>query len=268
MRMNPSLLALACLAASAVGCSDDPAPAGNAASDASTDAGSADAAPFDSGVIIADGGAADTGPMVQDDCNPVTQADCVAPNSKCVVESSVPNGGTECVTPDPTDNTLGETCSGRTCQAGLTCVNSGMGPICRQVCDRTDGSGCTSLGADFDCREQLRGTNWGVCGELPAECNAFTNMPCAANEACRPLRRRTGVFELRCGPAGAGVHGDTCDDAANRCSAGHVCVRLGTTGRIECRKVCQGNPDCTMGAGAMSECSGTIMGVAAQYCNP
>ena len=263
--MRLDRLVICAAVALAVACDqDDPAPgimdAGATPTGGDSGAGAPDSGTNGGG---ADAGPTDLGPTITDTCDPVQQTGCTAPRSKCIVENN-PGLGTQCVAPDPGDIPLGGDCTMRAgqCQAKLACINSGTSPICRQVCNRQDGTGCEALGDDYDCREHIRGTNWGVCAELPPACTASTNEPCAAGEMCAPVRLRNGQFSLRCRAAGQKMHGEPCDAAGNRCAVGLVCVSL--AGNPVCRTICTSDMDCPM----MGECSGSVPGVDLDFCTP
>ena len=257
------MLALLAATGLAVACDDaDPAP-----SPPNQDRMDAGAGPLDA-AGVADAGTsstADAGTGIVDECDPVRQTGCTdVMRPRCIVESAIPGEGTRCAGPSPDDFAFGQACNGGDCAAGLVCVNGAAGAVCEQICDRADDTGCGPLGVDWECRRQLRGTNWGVCTELPPACDGNTNVPCAANEACHPMQRRNGVFELRCLPAGSGGHGDPCNDGNNRCGRGHVCVRVGVNGNTECRQICTDDPQCPM----MGACTGRISAVQLRYCHP
>ncbi len=256
------------VAALIFGCddTDSPAPGPGSGSDAGAlEAGaSMDSGAADTGTSSTAGNRdAGAGPI--DECDPVRQSGCNDPaNPRCIVENPIPTDGTRCVGPSAQDIAFQQACQGGDCAPGLVCVNGGAGPVCEQICDRGDGTGCATLGSDWDCRRHLRGTNWGVCTELPPACDAQTNAPCDANQACHPMRLRNGTFELRCLPAGNGGHNDPCNDGNARCGRGTVCVRVGASGNTECRKICTDNMQCPN----MGECSGQISAVQLRYCHP
>jgi hypothetical protein len=129
--------------------------------------------------------------------------------------------------------------------------------VCRQVCDRGSGAGCDSLAVAADCLESVRGTNYGVCTELPPECDPVTQDPCGAGEACQTLLRFDGSFDLRCRPAGPGQAGDECSN--QRCDRGFICVNFG--GAPTCQTICGDGNDCTTGT-----CSGSVNGVDVKFC--
>lgn len=276
--LAPTLgLALASLLACS---STDPVPltpdggSGGADAAATADAGGggsgrdAGGGPTDTGVGGLDaGGPADTGGVV-DECDPVRQTGCAAPETQCIVEND-PGRGTQCIAPPLDTFARGEACMGGDCEAGLICVNAGgAGPTCQTVCDRSDGSGCGMLGGDFDCRLQLRGTNWGICAELPPLCDAVSQQPCSATQTCAPLRRTDGVFELRCVAAGDRTHGQGCDQASTRCARAHICVNVQSLGATQCRQTCVTDMDCQTTVGMNSSCVGAVSGLNVKYCDP
>jgi hypothetical protein len=260
--------------------STDPVPltpdAGGADAAAAADAGGGGGGPGpDAGAGVGDsgaggvdaGGPADTGGVV-DECDPVRQTGCAAPETQCIVENQA-GRGTQCIAPPIDALARGEACMGGDCEAGLTCVNAGgAGPTCQTICDRGDGTGCAMLGGDFDCRLQLRGTNWGICAELPPTCDAVTLQPCTATQTCAPLRRTDGVFELRCVAAGDRTHGQGCDQASTRCAREHICVNVQSLGATQCRRTCVDDMDCQMTVGMGSSCAGAVSGLDVKYCDP
>jgi hypothetical protein len=272
------LTALAAVLAigSAVGCADDesvadlpdagsmpPADGGLPGNDA--------AAPQDTGVILSDAGATSdaASPLVDagviDQCNPVTQTGCTAPETKCVIEPDQENDGAHCVQPG-NDHMLGETCDGEDCLAGLACVLTSTVATCVQVCDINGGTGCESLGTEYDCRTRVTGTNWGACSLLPPRCDPLTQTPCAPEEGCMPFTRRNNVRELRCREAGPLGIGELCGSSANnvQCQRGLVCIYDRGTMLATCRKYCGGTGDCTQ----PSSCTGTIDEPPFMYCVP
>jgi len=199
----------------------------------------------------ADGGA----PLI-DSCNPITQ-NCLAPIDKCVVEPQMGRSGTTCAERDPADKPRDAVCGGSDCQAGLACVRTGTVGRCLLACDRTTGEPCSTLGADADCRLQIRGTNWGACEQLPPICDALTQAPCPVDQACQPVRRFNGMFEYRCRPPGTGMNGDRCENSG--CVRGQLCVREEAASSF-CRKPCGDDSGCTM----PETCSRVVLGV--KYC--
>jgi hypothetical protein len=197
---------------------------------------------------------ADSG--VLDQCNPVTQ-DCQDAADKCRIEPAMMGQGTQCVERGLADRARGAVCAGGDCAAGLVCVNTGTVARCAQACDRSSGAPCSTLGADYDCRLQVRGTNWGACDQLPPACDPLTLAPCEPTQACQPVRRFDGTFEFRCRAAGSGAEGQRCESAG--CARGLVCVR--EEGVSLCRAPCgMAGPTCT----APQTCVGLVLGVS--YC--
>lgn len=203
-----------------------------------------------------DGPAAPADSGVLDECNPVTQ-DCRDAADKCRIEPAMMGQGTQCVERGLADKARGAVCAGGDCAAGLVCVNTGTVARCAQACDRTSGAPCATLGADYDCRLQVRGTNWGACDQLPPACDPLTLAPCTPTQACQPVRRFDGTFEFRCRAAGTGAEGQRCESAG--CTRGLVCVR--EEGVSLCRAPCaMAGPSCT----APQMCVGLVLGVS--YC--
>ena len=219
-------------------------------------------APHDDAAVRADTGDAGAGVIV-DECDPIRQTGCPGATQRCIVENGVPGGGTRCVS-DPGDSiALDGPCVGGDCAAGLVCVRvEADKSVCRQVCDPETGVGCEPLGIDYDCRAKLKDTNWGICTPLPPTCEPKTHVPCETYQACQPLRRRNGTFELRCGTAGTRVHGAPCNDTTRRCARDYVCVRVAA--EATCYAVCATDPECP----GRSACVGTISDLPIRYCYP
>lgn len=212
----------------------------------------------DGGLSSDGGGPVPDAGMVVDECNPITQ-DCADPTKHlCVVEPVMAGSGTSCVEPSTTAVALNGLCTAFQCAPGLGCVRTGTAARCLQICDRTSGAPCSTLGTDFDCRLSIRGTNWGACQQLPPLCDIFTQAPCGAGQACQPVQRFGGSFEIRCRGAGTGTEGMSCENGAG-CVRGLVCVHE-SSGTL-CRKPCRENMnDCT----APQTCSGTVLSI--RYC--
>lgn len=185
---------------------------------------------------------------VMDQCNPLEQLGCPAPESKCVVEGLT---GAECAETSPDDRSLGQGCRGRDCLPRLACARpteTSTQATCVQICDVATGAGCEALVPEHECRIRLDGTNWGACAELPPACDPLTQAPCSPAEACQPFLRRTGAREFRCRRAGTGQERDACDLTTQVvCGRTLACVAT-LEGEAFCRKICdpdRGNEDCT-----------------------
>lgn len=267
MRRSAVHLVLLGLALSVAACGAE-APASGA-----RDGGAADASAVaaDSGASISDAGmqvpagdagaSADAGPL--DECDPVDQTGCTAPESKCVVEG--PSEAAACVAPGPADLPLGAPCQGRDCIAGLACVRESAGSadsVCVMVCNFESGEGCEALGPEFECRTRLSQTRWGACQQLPLVCDPYDQSPCEADEACQPFLRRTGIWEFRCRAAGTGTEGEICGPGNPACARGLACVSS-RTGAAVCRKICQLNQDCPN----MAQCNGMVSEPPFMYCS-
>jgi hypothetical protein len=154
---------------------------------------------------------------------------------------------------------------GEDCLAGLACVQTSSVATCVQVCNIQTGVGCESLGAEYDCRTRVVGTNWGACLLLPPLCDPLTQMPCAQDEACTTFTRRNNVRELRCREAGPGGEAAACGSSANGagCMRGLVCILDRNTNQASCRKFCDMNEDCTSPA----TCSGVVNDPPFNFCS-
>lgn len=221
---------------------------------------------MDAGTVLpaSDAGASFDASAPVDLCNPVEQTGCANAGDKCVVEG--PAAGTECVPPSSADLALGATCQGQDCAAGLACARAtatSSVSTCVKVCDLTSGDGCEPLGADYECRTRLTGTNWGSCGALPPVCDPYTQNPCGRDEACQPFLRRAGTWEFRCRLAGPGVEGVACGPGSDAsCARGLACVSS-PSGAAFCRRICQVNTDCAN----VAQCNGAVSEPAFMYCN-
>lgn len=219
--------------------------------------GSDASAGADSGVVIVDGG-------VEDNCHPLDQTGCTPPATKCVIEPDGQNAGAHC-TPPGNDVGLGEQCMGEDCLAGLACVMTSTVASCVQICNIGSGAGCEALGADYDCRTRIIGTNWGACSLLPPICDHLTQAPCEVDQACSTFTRRNNVRELRCREAGPQTEGMPCGSSANgaACIRGNVCVNNRNTMTATCVKFCDSNDDCA----APLTCSGVVSDPPFQFCS-
>lgn len=212
----------------------------------------------DGGTPSEDAGQEDTGVVTPPPCDPIAQT-CTSSTAKCVIDSDGP-AEVECVPGDPTDKALEESCEGGDCLPGLACINtSTSGAQCKQLCDRSTGSGCSGLTPESECLSGITGiSSWGFCVGLAATCDALTQDPCATDEACQPFQHFDGSFDLRCREPGPGMQGDDC--STDRCARGLVCVNQ--NGQAQCRTVCDVDMDCPSGG----MCSGTINGLGVKYC--
>jgi hypothetical protein len=249
---------------------------GNGASDGSSGGGvdTGSAAPDAGATTGGDGAALGDGSStggdastIVDSCNPLTQMGCAAPATKCIVESTQPMGGANCVQPSPNDVGLGAMCTGGDCAPMLACVQtSTASSTCVHLCDIDNGgAGCDSLGNDFDCRSRIRGTNWGFCIRLGEICDPVTQAPCPLDQACAPILRTTGQYEFRCKPQGTQGDGQSCGSGGGGdCLRGFVCVRNGISGAAICRKFCAMDPDCP----SPQMCTGTVTMPPFHFCTP
>lgn len=267
MRVVLALALTSFLAAAVSACSDSEPPANQADASIGEDAGevvdSGVAPDNDGGVGQNDAAAPDTG--VIDSCNPVLQSGCTPPASKCVIEPDQQNAGAHCV-PRGNDVGLGEACMGEDCLPGLACVRtSSATAACVQVCDVMTGAGCEPLGAGYDCRTRVIGTNWGACSELPPTCDPLTQAPCPLDQACSTFVRRNDMREFRCREAGTATEGMPCGSSANgaQCIRTNVCVLDRDTSTAVCRKFCDSNDDCT----APNTCIGVVNDPPFQFCD-
>ncbi len=215
-----------------------------------------DAAPGQDATAPGPDGGAPVDSGIFDTCDPLAQ-NCPAMGDKCVIEPAMTGDGARCAPELATDPGLGEVCGGGDCQAGLVCVNTGTVARCGTVCDRVSGAPCSAMGADYDCTSVLT-TNWGVCRQLPPACDPVTLAPCAADQACQPVRRASGAFEFRCRAPGIGTAGQRCENSG--CVRGLMCVR--EEGVSLCRQACvDGGDPCPMGLA----CNGTVL-MTQKYC--
>jgi hypothetical protein len=268
MRLALGLPILFLAVAGAFGCSDDPAPdvtqdsgvIGDQDASETSDSGGGGG---DAGQPPADAG--DSG--VLDLCDPVAQTGCdTPPNVKCVIEPDAQNPGAHCV-PEGDDQMLGDACMGEDCEAGLVCAritSTSSVSECKQICNIVDGTGCEALGAEFDCRLTITGTNWGACLELPPICNPLTQDPCPQDQACSTFTRRSGLRELRCREAGPQMDGQTCGSSNSglQCARGLVCIRDPDLNTAICREFCDTNDDCASPA----TCTGVVNDPPFMFC--
>ena len=211
---------------------------------------------------LGDGGrvVTDAASAIVDECNPVEQTGCKASARRCVVESAAPSGGTVCIEPAG-DEGRGAACAGGECASGLACIGVDPSrPVCERVCNPYDGSGCEPLGADWYCGRRIMGSNWGICIELPAACDADTHAPCGGDEACHPFDVRREI-QLRCQPVGVERHGDPCGYDNRHCSRNHVCMRLEGPVAL-CRALCSSDGDCPPSL----YCGGRVRDVNLRFC--
>lgn len=261
------VLALALTSFFAAACSDSEPPANPAdGGPGGEDAGElpdAGGGGNDGGAPNADAALPDTG--VIDNCDPLAQSGCTAPETKCVIEPDQQNAGAHCVPPG-NDVGLGEACMGEDCLAGLACVRTSSATAeCVQVCNVANGAGCEVLGENYDCRTRIIGTNWGACSELPPECDPLTQAPCPLDQACSTFVRRNDMREFRCREAGPATEGMPCGSSANgaQCIRTNVCVLDQATSTAVCRKFCDSNDDCT----APNTCIGVVSNPPFQFCD-
>lgn len=249
-------------------CSDEPAPNENI-NDAGVPGNPDASEENDSGTInpgdaatIPDAG--DSG--VVDLCDPLAQTGCdTPPNTKCVIEPDANNAGAHCVPEGANDVSLGGACEGEDCLPGLGCVGtSTAASVCVQLCNINDGTGCESLGDDYDCRLTITGTNYGACMLLPPLCNPLTQDPCPQGQACSTFTRRNNERELRCRDAGPQTEGTPCGSSNGglQCERGLVCIRDNNTNTASCRRFCDTNDDCTSPA----SCTGVVSDPPFMFC--
>lgn len=182
--------------------------------------------------------------------------DCMAPNTKCIVGPLADAGIARQCTPFVLGD--GGTAEGGACvqaisdpcQKGAQCVGvNGAAATCRRFCNLALGCGpgaeC-NLGVSFSVVQGGQSELHPVCSAITA-CDPYTQMPCAAMEACQLYRQGTPAG---CLPAGTVMGGGQCNAQA-LCARGFQCVVGGAGGAMgNCRAFCNvdgGAPACAAG---------------------
>lgn len=195
------------------------------------------------------------GSCVPGACSVLNQ-DCTAPNTKCIV-GPLPDAG---IARQCTPFVLGDggTVEGGPCvqaisdpcQRGSQCVAvNGGAATCRRFCNLAVGCGPGSecnLGVSFAVVQGGQFELHPVCSAITA-CDPYTQMPCAATEACQVYRPGAPPG---CIPNGTVMAGGQCSGSAF-CARGLQCVVPAAGGNTgTCRAFCNldgGAPACAAG---------------------
>jgi hypothetical protein len=178
-------------------------------------------------------------------CDPLAPA--CPPGEKCVPNATT--GQSTCI-PTGTETPVGSVCQ-RTgeCVEGSACVSDDGQTLCRELCDSSDVSSCSS---GF-CTQTL-GSNpdLGVCADEPAACDIYEQN--CSNGDCVLLRNPAdGEIGAYCGSAGSVTDGQPCGNGAGDCRPGAICIQAGADTQPTCHAVCR-DPDLPCNQGA---CTGT-----------
>jgi hypothetical protein len=103
----------------------------------------------------------------------------------------------------------------------------------------------------------------GLCKLPPPLCDVYDAQSCPAGEACRPLLHSSGFTGTVCRPAGVRAAGEACDDDADPCLPGLICITYADSGDKRCRRTCREHADCPAGEGA---CLGQTLSLGITFC--